>query len=196
MKRPAARKPPTVDWVATRERIEAAGRSIAGEAEITPERARLILEERARSLARPALPPLTNSLELVTFGLASERCGVESRYVVGVFPLLQLAALPGAQAPVFGVTVWRGELLTVLDIRPLLGATVGALNDLSRIIALGQTQAAFGVVVDAVEGLVRLPQAEVVPAPTSGTAAREYVRGVTNQALLVLDGERLLQLHA
>ncbi len=184
-----------VDWTAARGRIEAAGRAIAGEAELAPERARMVLEERARALARPPLAPPTDTIELVTFRLANELYALESRYVVAVFPLSQLAALPGAKPPVFGVTAWRGELLTVLDIRPVLGVGSAALSDLCRVIVLGQTKVAFGVLVDAVQDLVSLPLSDIREPPAGVAAARQYLRGITSQALLVLDAGHLLDLH-
>ncbi len=157
---------------------------------------REILDERAKTLARPAVPPQRETIELVTFQLANETYGIESRHVIEVFPLSQLTPLPGAKPPVFGVTGWRGELLSVLDIRPILGVATTALNDLSRVIVLGETRAAFGVLADAVRELITLPVSEVREPPEGVAVARRYLRGVTGDAMLVLEAEQLLRLHA
>lgn len=157
---------------------------------------REILEERAAALARPVTAPPRDTVELVTFQLAKETYGIESRYVVEVFPLAHLATLPGAKPPVFGVTAWRGEILSVLDIRPVLGVAANALNDLSRVIVLGQSRAAFGVLVDAVHEVISVPASEIREPQPGVAAAREYVRGVTSQAVLVLAADQLLRLHA
>jgi purine-binding chemotaxis protein CheW len=135
-------------------------------------------------------------LELVTFTLANEVYAVESRFVIAVFPLSEFSPLPGAKSPVCGVTAWRGELLMVLDLRASLGLSVTALNDLSRVIALGEERATFGILTDAVREIVTRPSAEV-RAPLDGVAVRrEYLRGVTGDAVLVLDAEQLLRTHA
>jgi purine-binding chemotaxis protein CheW len=195
--------PSPVDWAELRRRVDAVGRVLAGAAD--PERARAVLEQRARALARPATAPTAaGSVEAVTFALANERCAIESRYVFEVFRLKTLSPLPGATPPVSGVTAWRGDLLPVLDLRLPLGLPVAALNDLSRVIVLGRQRPAFGVLADAVLELVTIAVADVQAPPaapeaadtagTAGAAARDYLRGITPQAVVVLDGERLLRL--
>lgn len=193
--RPKAPRHAAVDWAELRERVEAAGRAVAGETAASPEQVRQVLEERARALARPALPPTAgDTLELITFALANEAYAVESRFVQAVLRLAELAPLPGAEPPVFGLTAWRGELLTILDLRRVLGLSVGALNDLSRLIVLGEERPTFGILADAVRELVTLPASEVREPPEGVAAKREYLRGVTVGAVLVLDGEQLLRL--
>lgn len=163
---------------------------------MTGEQVRALLEERARVLARPVgRGPGGGTVEAVSFVLADERYAIESRFVVEVFPLADLALLPGAKAPVLGVTGWRGGLLTVLDLRPLLGISTTALNDLGRVIVIGEARAAFGILVDSVREIVSLRECDVRAPPDGVAVRRDYVRGVTGDALVVLDGGRLLRLH-
>ena len=186
-----------VNWAEIRSRVEAAGQALTGGADAAPERVRAVLQERARALARPVgAPSPADSLEILTFGLAKERYAIESRYVVEVFRLKELSSLPGAERPVFGATVWRGELLTILDLRATLGLSVAALDDLSRVIVLGEDRPAFGILADAVYELVTLTASEVREPPEGVAAHREYLRGVTVDAVLVLDAERLLRIQA
>jgi purine-binding chemotaxis protein CheW len=196
---PLARREPRapVNWAEIRRRLEAVGRSLAGETAASPERTREVLLERARALARPAVStPAGDRLELVTFTLANETYALESRSVMAVFRLTDLSPLPGAEPPVSGLTVWRGELLTILDLRPLVGLSVTALNDLSRVVVLGAERPEFGVLADAVLQIVSLPATAVEPLPQGGPAKHDYLRGMTRAAVLVLDGERLLRLFA
>jgi chemotaxis signal transduction protein len=80
--------------------------------------------------------------------------------------LLELTPLPGASAPLFGITHWRGDVLTLLDLRAALGAHAGGVTDLSRIIVAGRADRRFGMVVDAV-----VEMAEVEPGKTCAAAA-------------------------
>ncbi|MEX2182614.1 MAG: chemotaxis protein CheW [Gemmatimonadaceae bacterium] len=186
-----------MDWTDVRQRVDAAGRALTGTAALSPARVREVLDARARALARPvAMPASGGTLELVTFALANEVYAVESRFVAAVFRLVELSPLPGAAQPVCGVTAWRGELLVVLDLRASLGLSVAALNDLSRVIVLGEERAAFGVLADAVREIVTLPIAAVRAPPEGVAVQREYLRGITDDAVLVLDAGHLLRAHA
>jgi purine-binding chemotaxis protein CheW len=185
-----------VDWAEIRRRVEAAGHALAPESRLSPDRARTLLEERARALARTAEPLAApgERLEVVTFSLANELYAIECRFIVEAFPLRNLSPLPGAEPPVIGVTSWRGELLTILDLRVVLGIPVTALNDLTRVLVLGAERPAFGILADQVAGTAILTASEVRPLPEAAAARREYLRGITSDAVLVLEAARLLGL--
>ena len=153
-----------------------------------------VMARRTRELARPIESTTrAGGMLLLHFTLGGERLAIEARWLLGVAKVTLLAGLPGAEPPVRGVTVWRGELLTVLDIRPNLGISTAALSDLTRILVLGERRPRFGLLVDSVSEVADLPTADLLPVP-SGSLAREYMIGVTADAGLVLDGQRLLQL--
>src|SRR4051812_44295095 len=98
-----------------------------------------ILERRTRELARPVHTASHADGRLVVhFTLGGEHLVIEAKWLLGVTKVTTLAALPGAEAPVRGVTVWRGDLLTVLDIRPVLGISTAVLSDLTRVLVLGE----------------------------------------------------------
>ena len=185
-----------MDWAEIRSRMEAVGRELFGAPDAAPERARAVLEERARALARPVASRLpVDMLKVITFALANEVYAIESRCVVAVGRLANLSPLPGAEPPVFGVTAWRGELLTILDLRQVLGISASALDDLSYVIVLGEERAAFGILADAMREVTTLP-ASAIRTPSEGVASRrEYLRGITGEAVLVLDAGQLLRLH-
>jgi chemotaxis signal transduction protein len=63
------------------------------------------------------------------------------------------------------------------------------------VIVLGEDRPAFGILADAARELVTLPASDVRD-PQEGVAAkREYLRGITGDAVLVLEATKLLQLH-
>jgi len=154
---------------------------------------RAVLEGRARVLARPlATPAREERFDVLTLALAGERYAVESCQVVEVFKLRDLALLPGAEPPVLGIAAWRGGLLTVLDLRPVLGLPASALDDLGYVVVLGGERPAFGILADAVHDVVSLAASDV-RIPTEGAAVgRAFLRGVAPGILLVLDAAKLL----
>lgn len=183
-------------WADLERRLAASRESLAPRWEDDPARARRILEERARTLAQPPSPPAWgNSIEALTFALGNETYALEARYLQAIFRLRQLSPIPGGTPPIFGVTAWRGDLLTILDLRQVLGVSARGLNDLSHVLVLGEAQGVFGVLADSVAELVTLPVSTIRP-PAEGVAVRrEYLRGITGEAVLVLDVAALLRLH-
>lgn len=184
------------EWEALQRRFEAAREVLEPRWEADPERSRRILEERARELARPVSPPSWGaSVQLVSFALGKESYALETSYVQAVFRLRQLSPVPGGTQHIYGVTAWRGELLTILDLRRLLGLPASGLNDLSHVIVLGATRAEFGVLADAVAELVTLPLSSI-RTPVEGVGVRrEYIRGITEDATILLDAAKLIQHH-
>ena len=157
-----------------------------------PASEREVLEERARALARPVAAQAADTTEFVTFSLAGETWAIESRYALEVFRLANLARLPGAEPPVFGITTWRGALLTILDLRLVLGLSAASLDDLGRVIVLGKEAPAFGILADQVHGLVAVRASEMREPPEGVAVQRDYVQGVTGDAMIVLAAEQLL----
>src|SRR6185312_5009031 len=113
----------TIDWQQVRQQLAKAVAATDEAYRLSPERARAILEERARLLARipPAPPAVGESLQVVVFRLGDERYALETQYVREVVRLSDYAPLPGAPAFVLGILNLRGEILSVLDLRPFCG---------------------------------------------------------------------------
>lgn len=158
--------------------------------------AKAILDQRAKELARPAADG--NEFfgdEMLTFGLARERYAVSSEYVFSVFQLEDITRLPGVAPPLYGLARWRGDVLTVLDLRSTLGVSSQSLDDLKRVIVVGDRRPSFGILVDRVDSIVRLAQEDVLPLG-SGGKTYQYLLGVTSDALQVIDIEKLLRLQA
>ena len=81
-----------------------------------------------------------------------------------------------------------------MDLRTFLGVSGQAVTDLSRVLVLGGDRAEFGMLADAAHEVRTLRLDEILEPPGSvAGAGREYLRGVTQEALIVLDGAMLLQ---
>lgn len=152
-----------------------------------------ILEERARRLARPLASPKSSALEVLSFGVSRERYAVESRFVFAVLRLANLVMLPGALAPVAGLTRWRGEILTLIDLRTLVGATAHALDDLGFAIVLGGSSAEFGVLADVIDGMSLVDPARLHPIPSIRNATpNAVILGVTEEGIQLVDASALI----
>lgn len=185
----------TIDWQALRRRLDEAHAGLDRSGAAGAESTRAVLDQRAARLAEPAASEIAaGSLDLITFRLGRENCAIDASVVLNVFRLAGLARLPGAAVPVYGVTLWRGEVMTVLDLRPLLGMSTIALSDLGRVIVVGRSRAAFGFLADSVTGVRATLPSEIHPSSGNSGSQQGLVRGITSDATLVLDDEELLRL--
>ena len=175
-------------------RGEGARMNAKGEAEASPEERRRVLRERARALARqPEREAEDASLDVVVFRVADETYAVESAYVREVYPLAELTPLPCTPPFVLGIVNVRGRMLSVVDIKKFFELPEKGITDLNRVVILESERMAFGVLADAVLGARRLPVRGLQPTLPTLTDIREaYLKGVTEDRLVVLDAEKLL----
>ena len=154
-----------------------------------------LLQRRAAALARrKQRTDREERNDAAVFRLARERFALDLRCLLQIFPLRELALLPGARPPLVGLTPWRGELLRVLDLGAALGRPVSGIADRSRVLVLGsEERAEFGFQIDAVEDVIALADSDVRPLPESDDEHARLLRGVTSDAVVVLDGDELLR---
>jgi purine-binding chemotaxis protein CheW len=186
----------SISWDRARARL-AAAEQLAGEAlQPSPARSRALLETRARQLAvvppEPARPG--ELLEVVVFALARERYAIETRLLREIVRFADYTPVPGAADFLVGVTNLRGEILPVVDLRRFFGLPDRGLTDQSRVLVLGQERRDLGVLADETHDLVSV-RADAIFAPSAAapSGGRAYIRGFTEDAVVVLDGEKLLR---
>jgi len=153
-----------------------------------------ILHERAVALARapPAVASADASLELLEFKLASERYAIETRHVVEVHPLRDLTPLPGTPPFIRGIVNLRGRILPVFDLKKFFDLPEQGVTDLHRIIVVRGNDLELGLLADVVAGVRRVAADTLVPAlPTLSQIGAEYLKGVSDERLVVLDLDRI-----
>jgi len=154
-----------------------------------------ILVARARRLARRVQrdDALAHGVSMLRFVVGRERFAVESRFVFAVMRLVDLVPLPGAKAPMAGLTRWRGDVLTVLDLRRVLGGAPGALDDLGHVIVIGHGEPEFGVLADVIDALVTVDPGALHPLPANRQPEIPgLMTGVTSDAVHILDAATLI----
>ncbi len=128
-----------------------------------------------------------------------------SRYAVAMADVAEVTAVPpvtrvpDAPAWLSGVANWRGRMLPVVDLRPLLGAGRVPLASSARLVVLARDAVVAGVVAEAVPGVYDGGLGEPEPAPpTVGADAASLVAGQVSDRhgpLAVLDAEAVLALR-
>jgi len=154
-----------------------------------------ILRERARILARPRTAAATagTTLELLVFRLATEWYAIETRFVQEVQPLRDLTPLPGTPAFIRGIVNVRGHILPVLDLKKFFDLPEQGLTDLHGIIRVRGNDLELGLLADVVVGVRSMAAQSLQPSlPTLTGIRAEYLKGIGEDRLVVLDAARIL----
>jgi purine-binding chemotaxis protein CheW len=176
-------------------RVAAAPDALADNWAPSAQETQRILKARALALAQEPASGRTSSesLEIVEFVLAHERYAIESRFISEVAMLESLAPLPCVPAFVLGIVNLRGEMLPVIDLKRFFELPEKGLGDLNKIIVLRSGDALFSILADAIVGIRRILLADIHPSlPTLTVIGKNYLKGITPERLVVLDGEKLL----
>ena len=134
--------------------------------------------------------------EAVLVRLGAGRFAADLDGVAEVGRIPKITRIPGSPGWLAGVANWRGRLLPVLDLRPLLGAEAVPAGPASRLLVLTADGVSAGVVVDAVDGTGPLGVAEELPAAVDtrgGLLAGQVPRD--DGPVAVLDVEAVLRLR-
>jgi purine-binding chemotaxis protein CheW len=154
-----------------------------------------ILQARAQILARSKRhdDATDGFLELLEFRLATERYAVEMTHVQEVQPLRDLTPLPGVPAFIPGIVNVRGRILPVLDLKKFFDLPEQGLTDLHRIILVQGRDVELGLLADTIVGIRRLAPGRLQPSLSTLTGIRaDFLKGVSDERLVVLDLERIL----
>lgn len=157
--------------------------------------ARRILKERARLLARTTVTTGDNDKDLavVVFTLGHEHYGVESHCVTEVVAVAGITPLPCTPGHVRGIVNLRGRIVTVIDLKDIFGLDLAAQQDHHRLIILNSPSMEFALLVDTVIGVENVVAGTLQPPPPTLTEIRaDYMKGITEDQMAILDGPKLL----
>jgi len=159
---------------------------------------RLILEERARELARPIEEEERGeSTSLLVLGVRAELYGIDIRVVQETRPAAEMAPLPNVPPFWKGLVNVRGRLCPVLDLGRYLQVpealdAVAPGDDHGMLVVIGDAALTIGLLVDSVGEIRRIPSGSIKPSPAeSPGGASRAILGVTQDLVSVLDAAAL-----
>jgi purine-binding chemotaxis protein CheW len=130
---------------------------------------------------------------VLEFRLAQERYALETKYVREVHPLKELTPLPCTPKFVVGIVNVRGHIVPVLDLKTFLQLPSKGLTDLHQVILVSSEDVEVGVLADVIVGVRSIPEDTLQSSlPTLAGVRGEYLRGVNEERLVVLNLERIL----
>ncbi len=154
-----------------------------------------VLEERARSLARPLeSDDQEDATTFVVLQIAPERYGVDITKVRETHPLKRFTPVPGIPEIWSGIVNVRGTLYPLLDLRRYLGLPEHDGGEVQKkVVLVGGAGLVIGLLVDDAPGSQTVPDREIGPPLPGGTdTARSVTSGVTRDLLAVLDIDAML----
>lgn len=184
-----------IEWGSIHRRLETARNILEQGCQPTPEQQSKILKARAKALAlEPAMKETAEGyLQVIEFSLAYERYAIESAYVREVYPLKEFTPVPCTPPFVFGMINVRGRILSVIDIKKLFDLPEKGLGDLNKVIIVHKDEKEFGILADSIAGVLSIPVSDIQPSlPTLTGIRAEYLKGVTEERLVVLDAAKIL----
>ena len=154
-----------------------------------------ILRERAEALARSTdeRGGPDEDVTVVEFMLAHERYALELSYIREVYPLKDLTPLPGVPDFILGIVNVRGQILSIVDIRRFFELPERGLTNLNQVIILQSDDMEFGLLADEILGTRSIPRSAIQTSlPTLTGIRAAYLKGVTGDRLVILDGGKIL----
>lgn len=150
----------------------------------------------ARQDEREALNTVDDTVDsqkYLIFMAAHLKLGVVAEDVVEILNNQIITYLPMLPTFIRGIINMRGQMIPILDIRARLGLEIREEDSLVVVLNLGDVQ--LGILVDAVDQMLDIPKANILPMPANST--QMLVSGMCSLpdgsgTMMVLDCEQLL----
>jgi purine-binding chemotaxis protein CheW len=158
-------------------------------------KARAILAQRAKELAKPLKSDVEElqTIEVVVFNLANESYAVESGFIEEVYHFEQITKLPNTPKYVHGVINVRRKVVSVINLKKVFDLPENESRTYEKTIILDNQKMQFGILADEIVGVRKISLANLQQAlPTLSGIGKEFIKGITNEPLIVLDGEKIL----
>lgn len=135
-------------------------------------------------------------VQLIVFNLGEEEFGVRIDEIREVIRVGTITPIPDSPEFIKGVTNVRGEIVSVIDLTARFFLHVAKKVESKHIIITEQEKSLFGLMVDEVTEVLRIPESEVKEAPEIVTRIHEeYVNGVVtleNRLIIMLNLSKVL----
>ncbi|KAA1257782.1 Chemotaxis protein CheW [Rubripirellula obstinata] len=145
----------------------------------------------------PAESKSSAAITLATFYVDNMLFGVNIDVVQEINRLSDVTEVPHSPSSVRGVINLRGEVVTVVDLRSLLGMKRREIESDCRCVVIHSQDELIGVLVDQIADTLSVPQSKIDPPPANIDGIEgQYFRGVhtlDSGVVILLDVQQLLE---
>ncbi|RJQ45444.1 MAG: chemotaxis protein CheW [Nitrospiraceae bacterium] len=135
-------------------------------------------------------------LQLVTFTLEKEEYAVNILNVQEINRINEITRVPNAPDYVEGVINLRGKVIPVINLRKKFGLYNKETDESSRVIIMDIMGVTYGLIVDSVSEVLRIPSDIVEPPPPMASSMTSmYIKGIAkleNRLIIFVDIDKLL----
>ena len=132
----------------------------------------------------------------LTFELGHEAYGIPISHVVEIVTIQKITEVPDMPAYVKGVINLRGQVIPVIDVRLRFGLESRDYDDRTCVVVVSIEDLNVGLVVDTVQEVREIPEAQVAPPPAVGSSGKDrYICGlgkVGDEVKILLDVAKLI----
>ena len=144
-----------------------------------------------------ASPPNDGTVsQIVSFRLANEEYGIDILGVQEIILMGQITKMPEVPDYICGLINLRGHVIPVVDLRMRFRLPAAGNNEQTRIVVVNVNSKTIGIVVDAVNKVLRISADQVEPPPSSIAGIdHAYIRGLVKfeeKLLILLNIENIL----
>ena len=144
-----------------------------------------------------ATKSINDLMQLVSFKIGKEEFGVEILQVQEIIKMSELTIMPNVDSCVAGIINLRSKIVTVVDLRIILGLMQKDYDNNTRIIVVEINNTTIGFIVDEVNEVLRIPinLIEKPPSIVSSDINLEYITGIgklEDRMIILLTLENLL----
>jgi purine-binding chemotaxis protein CheW len=130
-------------------------------------------------------------VQLIVFNLGDEEFGANINQVIEIINVGSITPIPDSPDFIKGVTNVRGEIAVIIDLKELFLFRTKKEVESKHTIITEQGKNLFGLMVDEVTEVLRIPETGIKPAPELITRIdRKYISGVVtseNRLIILLD---------
>jgi purine-binding chemotaxis protein CheW len=115
---------------------------------------------------------------VLTFTVGGETYGVEILSIREIIKVREVTEVPRTPRFLIGVISVRGVVIPVIDLRMRLKLTAPPATRAARILVVVKDGEPYGLLVDAVSGVVRLAESEIEPPPSTLASESNFLAGI------------------
>lgn len=140
--------------------------------------------------------PVEPSTQYCTFRFENELYGIEIDQIQEIINLQKVFSVPRAPNYIMGVINLRGNIVPVIDIKPILRLPQWKQDVNSRIVLINAENVIVGIVVDEIGDVVSLTGSKIEPLDIKKDDERsKYLMGVSklpDKVLIIFDARRII----